>query len=112
MCFQFLDSTGVIKIWDIAEGKLMKTCAPSLHELSARKYPIYSLSFCEDSKILASSSADNFVRLWDVDKSIASQTNSAFEEPVASYATKQTAVISARFTPRNILNAIGIFNSD
>ena len=100
--------SGSIKVWDIAEGKLLKTFSGD--SVSSSKYTtIYALSFCQDAKILASCSSDNTVKLWDVQKPVSSVNSPVSEEPIATFHTKQTPLMTARFTPRNVLSVIGAF---
>lgn len=100
--------SGSIKIWDIAEGKILKSL--SGESASPSKFTsIYALSFCHDSKILASCSSDNTVKIWDVQKPASLVNSHVSEEPVATFHTKQTPLMTARFTPRNVLSVIGAF---
>jgi len=100
--------SGSIKIWDIAEGKLLKTLSGD--SASASKYTsIYALSFCQDAKILASCTSDNTVKIWDVQKLASLVYAQVSEEPIATFHTKQTPLMTARFTPRNVLSVIGAF---
>jgi WD40 repeat protein len=103
------DAGGTIKLWDIAEGRLLKTVAMGADN-GARNTPIYSLGFCQDGKVLASSASDNCVRLWDTEK--ASVQPSLNSDLLACYPTKQTPIIALKFTPRNILNVVGAFQND
>lgn len=109
--FIVIDMSGSIKIWDIAEGKLFKTFSGD--STSASKYAsIYALSFCQDAKILASCASDNTVKIWDVQKPASLVNVQASEEPVATFHTKQTPLMTARFTPRNVLSVIGAFATE
>jgi WD40 repeat protein len=101
--FLFQDNSGSVKIWDIAEGKLIRSCCGETSKISA----VYNLCFCQDGKILASCSSDNSIKLWDVQKSSNSGTNT--EEPLAVFHTKQTPIMNSRFTSRNVLSIVGAF---
>lgn len=51
----------LIRIWDIAEKKVVKV-------FSGHEQEIYSLEYSEDGRMLGSGSGDKTVRLWDVEK--------------------------------------------
>lgn len=106
----FLDISGTIKIWDIAEGKLLKSFSVELN--STKLATVYALSFCQDGKILSSCASDNTVKIWDVQKPSTLANNSICEEPIAVFHTKQTPLMTARFTPRNVLSVIGVFATE
>lgn len=107
----FVDVSGAIKLWDIAEGKLVKSFAVESGS-SSRLASVYALSFCQDGKILASCSSDNAVKLWDVQKTPQNNNSTLSEEPVAIFHTKQTPLMTARFTSRNVLSVIGAFSTE
>lgn len=106
--FIFLDVSGATKIWDIAEGKLLKSFPPESGSTS-KSASVYALSFCQDGKILASCYSDNTLKLWDVQKTAPAFQSGHFEEPMSIYSTKQTPLVTARFTARNVLSVIGTY---
>ena len=55
------DADGVIKIWDLQAGKLMK-------ELTGHSGAVNTLEFHPSECLLASGSADKTIRFWDVEK--------------------------------------------
>lgn len=101
------DLAGVVKIWDIAEGKLLKSL--SCETATSKTKSVYSLSFCQDGKVLSACSADNTCRVWDALKPSQAGVN---EEPIASFLTKQTPIVTSRFSPRNVLTVAGAFSSE
>lgn len=103
--------SGSIKIWDIAEGKLLKTLSGDCGS-SSKFTSVYALSFCQDAKIIASCSSDNTVKIWDAQKPASLVNSLVAEEPIATFHTKQTPIITARFTPRNVLSVIGAFATE
>ena len=107
----FIDMSGSIKIWDIAEGKLLKTFL-SDSSSAPKCVSVYTLSFCQDAKILASCASDNTVKIWDVQKPSSLIGVQVSEEPIATFHTKQTPLMTARFTSRNILSVIGAFATE
>lgn len=118
--FVILDSLGTIKIWDISEGKLFKTL-PVIESPAGsfnKSQCIRSISFCQDGKILACCTADNKVKLWDVLKPASSSASAVTslsnpqEDPLASFPTKQTPIMSSRFTARNVLCVVGAFTNE
>lgn len=100
------DNAGVVKIWDIADGRLLKTLASDNNSSKCRT--VYALAFCQDGKILSACYADNTCKIWDTQKA----AGSANEEALAVFPTKQTPLIAARFSPRNVLTVLGAFGSD
>ena len=107
--FSFLDLYGSIKIWDIAEGKLIKSFS-SENGTPSKLSSVYSLSFDQDGKILASCGSDNTVKIWDTQKF--STLVNVSEEPIAVFHTKQTPLMSSRFTSRNVLSVVGTFATE
>ncbi len=105
-----LDVSGSIKIWDIAEGKLLKSFSGEVN--STKLATVYALSFCQDGKILSSCASDNTVKFWDVQKPSIVVNNPISEEPLAVFHTKQTPLMTARFTHRNVLSVIGAFSTE
>lgn len=71
---------------------------------------VYALSFCQDGKILASCGSDNTVKIWDAQRP--TTLGNIPEEPVAIFHTKQTPLMAARFTSRNVLSVIGTFATE
>ena len=55
------DADGVIKLWDLQAGKLMK-------ELPGHSGAVNALEFHPSECLLASGSADKTIRFWDVEK--------------------------------------------
>lgn len=102
-----LDASGAIKIWDIADGKLLKTFSS---ENGTKSAMVYALCFCQDGKILASCGSDNTVKIWNVQKP--TTLGGIPEDPIVIFHTKQTPLMSARFTSRNVLSVIGTFATE
>lgn len=106
------DVSGVVKIWDIAEGRLVKTVTGDAVAAGAgRTGSIYVCAFCQDGKVLATCAADNTVKIWDVEK-VPSAGATGSEDLLASFSTKQTPIIAARFSPRNVLTVVGSFANE
>ncbi len=109
------DRLGKICIWDIAEGRLLRGACNPQRPMTAQgqtlfpESPVYSISFCQDGKILAQAGADAAVHLWDVSKTLSVSSTDA---PIASYPTKQTPLYTSHFTPSNVLLTAGVFNPD
>lgn len=61
------DSDGLIKLWDIDSGRLLRT-------LTEHTDTVYSLAFNPDGKILASGSGDGTIKIWDFNQSQLLQT--------------------------------------
>lgn len=77
---------------------------------SSKLTSVYALNFDQDGKILASCGSDNTVKIWDAQKS--TTLGNISEEPIAVFHTKQTPLMSARFTSRNVLSVIGNFATE
>ncbi|KAH9262257.1 hypothetical protein BASA82_000706 [Batrachochytrium salamandrivorans] len=104
-----------VRLWDLGSGRRIK----SMHGHSG---PISSLEFSQDGNLLASGGIDDSVRLWDVKRA---NTNELKMEPqmaerpadsskpdyIAAYPTKRTPIYSVQFTRRNVLMALGVFDS-
>eukprot|EP01083_Nonionella_stella_P018031 50424_1 len=90
------DADGTIVVWDLGSGK-------QLHSLTGHTGAIHCLDYSHGagSSLLASGGDDCTVRLWDCGKTS--------DQLVKTFHTKQTPVISLRFSPRNLLLASGIF---
>jgi transcription initiation factor TFIID subunit 5 len=71
---------------------------------------VYSLSFCQDGKILASCGADNTVKIWDVQKP--ANIGNITDEAISVFHTKQTPLMTSKFTARNVLSVIGTFSTE
>ncbi|KAL6121155.1 transcription initiation factor TFIID subunit TAF5 [Nucleospora cyclopteri] len=84
-----------IILWDIDKAIAIST-------YTGHEGFIYSLSFCYFGSILCSSGSDNSVRLWD-------KTDSKSSTAIASYFTKNTPIISVKFSYRNIVSCVGPF---
>ena len=69
------DSNGEIRLWSIAERKLLKTY---------REHAgwIFALAFSPDGTILASGSSDRSVKLWDIDTDLCFKTLSEHNQRV------------------------------
>ena len=52
----------VIKLWDLGSGRRIKS-------MTGHTSTIYSLEYSRDGSLLASGSADETARIWDVKKS-------------------------------------------
>ncbi len=109
--FILLDMNGCVKIWDIAEGKLLKSLVSSDNG-NAKCKTVYALTFCQDGKVLAGCYADNTCRVWDAQKTPSVLASSADEQPLCIFPTKQTPLVAARFSSRNVLTVLGAYSSD
>jgi|EP00505_MAST-04D_sp_SCG-Rhode-Island_P001021 transcription initiation factor TFIID subunit 5 len=107
---QFLASAGEdnkITIWDLQKGAKFGSLEWSCPEENA----VWSLDYSVDGTILAAAGSDGVVRLWDAALA-QKQTKRRIEDYpslLKSYQTKQTQLISTRFSPRNILMTTGAF---
>ena len=107
---QFLASAGEdnkITIWDLHKGAKFGCLEWSCPKENA----VWSLDYSVDGTILAAAGSDGVVRLWDAALA-QKQTKRRIEEYpslLKSYQTKQTQLISTRFSPRNILMTTGAF---
>jgi transcription initiation factor TFIID subunit 5 len=77
--------------------------------LTGHEEAIYSLSFSADGTVLASSGADETVRIWDMQKGgdFSLLSAPASLSPCHTFRTKATPVLDVRFTERNLLVASG-----
>jgi transcription initiation factor TFIID subunit 5 len=115
--FTILGDDNKIILWDLASSKKMAT-------FTGHKRTIWSLDFSAESSILASGSADETVKLWDVSGSGQPQVTEEGEqqsmngkaetssELLRSFPTKQTPVFKVAFTRRNLLLAAGPFAAE
>ncbi|XP_067006198.2 transcription initiation factor TFIID subunit 5 [Anabrus simplex] len=116
---RFLASAGAecrILLWDLAHGHL-------LAELTGHTGAIHSLAFSRDGHVLTSGSLDCSIRLWDFTKlaeEISLEDVNISHNPeikksdsylLRSYGTKNSPVLTLHFTRRNLLLAVGIFES-
>ncbi|XP_046989330.1 transcription initiation factor TFIID subunit 5 [Schistocerca americana] len=116
---RFLASAGSdyrVLIWDLAHGHL-------LAELSSHTAPIHSLAFSRDGHILTSGSLDCSIKLWDFTRLVEEMTledvNVSHNPDIKksesyllrSYGTKNSGVLGLHFTRRNLLLAVGIYDS-
>ena len=105
------DRQGSIKLWDLGEGRLLRTLGrPKVQQRgSSLLSSVYSLSFCQDGRLLAAGTADCIVSLWDVGKATATTNEEAL---VGVYPTKNTPVTQVTFSRRNVLVVGGSYAPD
>ncbi|XP_077300111.1 TATA-box binding protein associated factor 5 [Arctopsyche grandis] len=118
-CGRFIASGsagGQILIWDIPLGFLVA-------EFSNHSAPIHSLAFSRDGTMLASGALDCTLKLWDfniLNDEITNEESNGPHNPevrtgdryfLRSYATKNSPIISLHFTRRNLLLAVGMYES-
>lgn len=84
----------MIRIWDLGSGR-------QITSMSGHGGSIFSLEYSRDGTMIASGGADDSVRLWDAKKG----------EGIKTFMTKRTPIFSVQFTSRNILLAMGKFES-
>lgn len=94
------DHAGQVKVWDIAEGKVL------LEGAAAKASPISSVDICKDSRMVCASLLEGIVSVWDVNSA---GDNSKRTPPIASYPTKATTLLQARYTSRNSIMVSGCF---
>lgn len=124
LCFsvegRFLASAGAdnrVLLWDLAHGHL-------LAELCGHTASVLSLAFSREGSVLASGSTDCTVKIWDFTKlaeAIALEDVNISHNPdikkdsdtflLRSYATKNSPVLNLHFTRRNLLLAVGLYDS-
>ncbi|KAK8378853.1 hypothetical protein O3P69_009523 [Scylla paramamosain] len=118
-CGRFLASAGGDKrvlVWDMAHGHLIA-------EMASHTSTIYAIAFSRDCNILASGGMDNCVKLWDFSRVMEDNheddTNVANNPDVkrcneslllGTFPTKNTPVLAAHFTRRNVLLVAGPFD--
>jgi len=121
---------GLIAIFDLASGK-------PVTEWQHGQNAVTGLSYAPDGEIVASSSTDGTVKIWNSrhvtleQTQQISQNNNNSEESLmtqqqktalkqsntqkaqlARYKTKSTPVTALQFTPRNVLLAGGVFDAE
>jgi transcription initiation factor TFIID subunit 5 len=103
-------------VWDIAHGHLVG-------DFSRHTGLITSLSFSRDGGVLASSSNDLSINLWDFSKFASElnleevnvthnptvEPNAAAKYKLMTFRTKESPIIGTHFTRRNMLLAFGPF---
>ena len=89
----------------------MKTLTVS-DNINAKCRTVYTLAFCQDGKVLSACYADNNCRVWDAQKAPSALNSSTEEQALCIFPTKQTPLITARFSPRNVLTVLGAYSSD
>lgn len=116
---KFLASAGADKkvmVWDLAHGHL---CAELLNHTA----PIHSLAFSRCGSLLVSGALDSTLKLWDFNK-LLEETNSedvnVSHNPdvrsgdsylLRTYSTKNSPILCLHFTRRNLLLAVGMYES-
>mmetsp|Transcript_15181 Transcript_15181/g.30848 ORF Transcript_15181/g.30848 Transcript_15181/m.30848 type:complete len:619 (-) Transcript_15181:228-2084(-) len=91
------DADGAIQIIDIAEGRTLQT-------FRGHSGCVWSLAYSrETGNVLASGGADGSVQIW------AKVGKANGEDPIVCYRTKKTPVQLVKFTPKNLLLAVGSF---
>ncbi|KAK6623211.1 hypothetical protein RUM43_009063 [Polyplax serrata] len=117
---RFLASAGSdykIMLWDLAHGHL-------LAELSGHTGTIHTLSFSRDGNLLTSGSLDCTIKIWDFTKLAEEMSledvnvshnpdikNNSDNYLLRSYATKSSPILSLHFTRRNLMLAVGMYDS-
>jgi len=106
-----------VLVWDLPSGK-------PVFEFVGHRDTVTSVDFSGEGTVLASASLDCTIRIWDARSPsvVAAQTGASRRKAEAAasvlqgrdrliktYLTKGTPVLWARFTPRNLLLAGGIF---
>jgi len=81
-------SDGVIKLWDIASGRLLRT-------LRGHQSKVNALRFSNDGKLLASGGYDQTVKVWEVSTGMNLQTLTGHESPVQAVAFSPDDLIVA-----------------
>ena len=91
-----------IILWDIEKGLVLNT-------YGGHEGIVFSVSFSYFGSIICSSGSDNSVRLWD--KTEVRKKKNEDTKPLATYFTKNTPIIAAKFGYRNIISCVGPFIS-
>ncbi|XP_055703167.1 transcription initiation factor TFIID subunit 5 [Phlebotomus papatasi] len=119
MCGRFLASGAAdhrVHIWDLAHGHLIAA-------FTTHTSTIHSLCFSRDGTILASGSLDCTLNLWDFTKlceDISGENVNVSHNPdvrdgeqylLRSFPTKSSPFLTLHFTRRNLLLAVGMYDS-
>ncbi|KAK3924319.1 Transcription initiation factor TFIID subunit 5 [Frankliniella fusca] len=124
LCFsvegRFLASAGAdsrVLLWDLAHGHL-------LAELCGHTASVLSLAFSREGSVLVSGSTDCTLKIWDFTKlaeAIALEDVNISHNPdikkdsntflLRTYATKNSPIVNLHFTRRNLLLAVGLYDS-
>lgn len=83
-------SSAGIEIWDACSGACLQILTTSLY--------VECIAFSCDSKWLATTSNDKFVRIWDVDSGLCLKMLEGHREPVTSVAFSHSELASATFS--------------
>lgn len=103
-------------MWDLATSR-------RLARLNGHTKSVHSVDFSADNTLLASSSGDQTVKIWDIqslhpssspsssDLTLSSEPSNTVKEPteIRSFPAKHTPVFAVQFTRRNLLLASGPF---
>ncbi|XP_043271276.1 transcription initiation factor TFIID subunit 5 [Venturia canescens] len=117
---RFLASAGAdnrVLVWDLAHGHLVAA-------LSSHESTVHCLSFSRDGNILVSASLDCSIKLWDftklADEMSLEDVNVSHNPDVKtstesyllrSFPTKNSPILALHFSRRNLLLAVGMFDS-
>lgn len=123
------DRGGSVRIYDLADGKLIRSIGgpKASSQVPGGINPMvtcYAMAWCQEGRMLAVSTADNQIRLIDMQRAAAATVSappsaSSSSDPIASpdpviasYVTKQTPIQHVRFSRRNVLIAAGAYSVD
>ncbi|MBT31266.1 MAG: hypothetical protein CMO01_16550 [Thalassobius sp.] len=81
-------SDGVIKLWDIASGRILRT-------LDGHSSKVNAISFSSDGKLLVSGSYDQTVKVWEVSTGMNIQTLEGHTSPIQTVAFSPDDLIVA-----------------